>query len=106
MKHFPIVEHVMFLLSDQPRLGIEVLNSLVRHHNRSGPAITASTYSGQLGVPVIFSDHFFNELRQLEGDNGAKKIVMKHLELVEKVDFPGGEVDVDTEEDYDRLEKG
>ncbi len=39
----------------------------------------------------------------LEGNEGAKKILQKHREVVIEIPFPKGEFDIDTPEDYDRL---
>jgi molybdenum cofactor cytidylyltransferase len=39
----------------------------------------------------------------LPDDQGAKKIIQQHLQDVSLVDFPGGEVDLDTPEDYQRF---
>ncbi|MEP1097687.1 MAG: nucleotidyltransferase family protein [Cyclobacteriaceae bacterium] len=98
----PDLQHVLFLLSDQPYLSIEVVRELLTKHEKT-LAITACKYQDQIGVPVVFSKDFFEELRHLEGDQGAKKIVMKNMDVVSTVPFDGGEVDVDTDEDYRKL---
>ena len=98
----PDIQHVLFLLSDQPHLSVEVLRELLTTHEKK-QLITACKYKDQVGVPVIFSKNYFNDLMQLEGDEGAKKIVMKNLDVVSTIPFEGGEVDVDTEEDYKKL---
>ncbi|MEQ9405690.1 MAG: nucleotidyltransferase family protein [Cyclobacteriaceae bacterium] len=96
----PGIENVLFLLSDQPYLSTSHLNRLLTEHEMG---ITASAYAGEIGVPVIFNRTYFDELLFLDGDQGAKKIVMKHRNKVKIVPFKGGEMDIDTMEDYDRL---
>lgn len=99
----PDCQNVMFLLCDQPFLNSEILNELLTIHRSKTDAITVSKYDGQLGVPMIFSQPFFKKLLELEGDSGAKKIIMNHLEHVQSVSFEKGKYDIDTEEDYQKL---
>ncbi len=96
------LQNVLILLSDQPFLSDQVLKNLLSTE-KNLKSITACEYGGQIGVPALFSHHFFDELMKLEGDEGAKKIIMKNREYVSSVPFERGEVDVDTEEDYKRL---
>lgn len=98
----PDVKHVLFLLSDQPYLTIDVINELLKLKG-ANKSITACEYNDQVGVPAIFSHHFFEDLMRLEGDSGAKKIILQNMDYVSMVPFVGGEMDIDTEEDYERL---
>lgn len=98
----PDLKNVLFLLSDQPYLSVEIIDKLLAAHKKN-ETITACKYQDQVGVPVIFNHTFFIDLTQLKGDEGAKKIVMKNIDVISTIPFEGGEVDVDTEEDYVRL---
>lgn len=99
-------QHALFLLSDQPYLSTEVLQQLVAGQARDKRSITACRYQDELGVPMILSHHFFNELQQLQGDHGAKKLVMQHQGVVHQVPFEKGAIDIDTDEDYRMLMGG
>lgn len=99
----PQVEHVLFLLSDQPFVSVPLLQELLQVHAKDGKGITASTYKGQPGVPAIFSKKYFVEMQQLSGDQGAKKIMLKHTEDMSLVDFDMGHFDVDTPADIEML---
>lgn len=99
----PDCENVMFLLCDQPFLNTNVLETLMAAHREEGNRITVSSYDDQWGVPMIFPASFFSELKRLDGDAGAKKIVMQHMEQAQFVSFPKGNFDIDTEEDYQKL---
>jgi molybdenum cofactor cytidylyltransferase len=57
-------------------------------------------YSGQPGVPVLFEKKYFKALMEIADEEGAKKIIQCHPDDVDVVDFPGGEVDLDTLDDY------
>ncbi len=103
IENHPSVEHVLFLLSDQPYLTADHLEELIAKHQDDQFCITGSKYANQIGVPVIFSYHYFEELLSLRGDQGAKKIIIQHPESTQGVPFKSGEIDIDTEEDYQKL---
>jgi molybdenum cofactor cytidylyltransferase len=65
--------------------------------------IVASEYAGGAGVPAIFPRGMFAELYALGGDKGARALLKEDGRVVVRVDFPDGEVDVDTPEDLTAL---
>jgi molybdenum cofactor cytidylyltransferase len=94
----------MILTCDQPRLSVSHLQALMAGFDaRGGRDIAASEYAGRVGVPAIFSRAMFPELYALSGDKGARALLKKAGGAVMRVDFPGGEVDVDTPEDLAAL---
>ncbi len=56
-----------------------------------------------MGTPALFDKTIFASLLKLKGDTGAKKIMKKNPDQVAVVDFPLGNIDIDTEEDYESL---
>jgi len=103
----PQLRSIMALVCDQPRLDLPLLQILLTTHRSrlyaAQPLITASQYRETLGVPAIFSREVFPELLALTGDQGARKILIRHRANVAAVSFPGGEFDLDTPEDLARL---
>jgi molybdenum cofactor cytidylyltransferase len=99
----PDQANIMVLVCDQPRLDASILKNLLATHAARQPRITASRYNETLGVPAIFSRAIFPELMELVGDQGARRILQRHIEEVAQVDFAGGEIDLDTPEDLARL---
>ncbi len=95
----PQIQHLLFLLSDQPFITPVLIQELMEVHEE----ITACEYKGQLGVPAIFSKKYFDELAALTGDKGAKPVLMKHEKVVKKMAFEKGSIDIDTEEDIEQL---
>jgi molybdenum cofactor cytidylyltransferase len=94
------LEAIVVLVCDQPLLTRENISSLLdKYHDVSKPII-ASRYSGMPGVPALFDKSYFKKLAALPDDQGAKKIILQNPADVYEVDFPGGEVDLDTMEDY------
>lgn len=101
----PTLEAALFLLTDQPLLTTEYLLQLLPTVNCQLPTIVASFYNNRLGVPALFPKKYFNELLQLTGDQGARKLLELYKEEVHALSFPEGAFDVDTPEDYQNLLK-
>jgi molybdenum cofactor cytidylyltransferase len=85
---------------DQPFLSSRVFDNLIDTFASSDKLIIASEYNGAVGSPVLFSREYFEELRSLQGDRGARRIVLLHEEDVERIPFPDGSIDIDTPSDY------
>jgi molybdenum cofactor cytidylyltransferase len=89
-------ENILLLVCDQFRLSADVLRRLLRLRGLANHPITAARYSGQLGVPAVFSSIFFPDLLDVSGDQGARGILRRNAARVGAVDFPEGELDLDT----------
>jgi molybdenum cofactor cytidylyltransferase len=101
----PNIDAVLFVVSDQPFLDRQLLFKMIDAFQQSGKGIVAAQYQQQFGTPVLFSKNYFPEIRLLEGDRGAKKLVEKQIEDVVLVDFPLGALDIDTAEDYAKFQQ-
>ena len=66
---------------------------------------TFSEYAGDIGVPAIFSAEVFYDLKELKGDQGAKKLIQDMKLNYEIVKFEMGNFDVDTAEDVELLKQ-
>lgn len=90
------------LLCDQPFVTPELVDQLIAQATLDGHEIAACRYRGTLGPPAFFSGSAFERLSALEGDRGAKSLLMENPERVSILDFPLAAFDIDTREDYDR----
>jgi molybdenum cofactor cytidylyltransferase len=92
-------------VGDQPRLTVDVLRALIDGFTRFGAAIVAPRYAGKRGNPVLFAARLFPELLMMEGDQGGRPVIQKHLNEVQWVDISDvhAGLDVDTSEDLERL---
>jgi molybdenum cofactor cytidylyltransferase len=102
----PLTEGAVLMLCDQPYVTPGLINELIVTHQNTGKAIVASGYSDTLGVPALFHKSVFNLLLQLKDDAGAKGIIQRNRQDTAVVAFPKGDVDIDTEADYQELSKG
>lgn len=94
---------VMIALGDQP-IPVEVLARLLAVYREGNASIVAPVYDGVLGNPVVFDRQFFGELKQLQGDRGARALVEANRDQLVTIDFAfAPPIDVDTAEDYGLL---
>ena len=97
------IDQVLLMLCDQPFVDASLLDQLITAKETSGKGIVAAAYSNTLGVPALFDKRYFEELLQLTGSEGAKKVIFNHQAEVHTLDFPLGAVDLDTEEDVSQF---
>ncbi len=97
------IDQVLLMLCDQPFVDASLLDQLITSKETSGKGIVAAAYSNTLGVPALFDTRYFEELSQLTGSEGAKKVIFNHQAEVHALDFPLGAVDLDTEEDVNQF---
>ena len=99
----PALNGCIFSVCDQPFITAGLLQNLQKKHQQSSKGIIAAAYAGTAGTPVLLDKKYFDELMHLENDEGAKKILHKYNHDLATIPFEGGEVDIDTKEDYKKL---
>ena len=99
----PEINAVIIMVCDQPYVTTKLLKDLMKKYQETGKPIIASSYENNQGTPALFDKTIFASLLELKGDVGAKRIMKANPDLVALVNFPLGEIDIDTEEDYNRL---
>ncbi|HLL75362.1 MAG TPA: nucleotidyltransferase family protein [Pyrinomonadaceae bacterium] len=99
----PDAAAAVLLLCDQPHVTADVISDLVAAQRATGRPVVASTYGESFGVPAIFGRTIFSELARLEGVAGAKHVIKRFASEAHFLPFYGGEVDVDTPDDFSRL---
>jgi molybdenum cofactor cytidylyltransferase len=108
LKHFHAQNNnkaIIILVCDQPLLSAKIILSLIEKHKTSGKSIIASGYANTFGVPAFFTSGFFPALLALKNDQGAKKIIFENPSEVDFIEFPQGEIDLDTPDDYNNFIK-
>lgn len=98
------IEGILITLVDQPLVTPEHLNAVLAAGAATG--LAATSWSTTFGPPVFLYRSFFPALKELRGDEGAKKILRGDLDSVRMVDFAGAELDIDDAADYERLLSG
>ncbi len=99
-------DSVLLLLADQPWLNSEVIRRFLDRTNGRTDLIISARYAGILGAPMMFGSDWFPQLKNLEGDQGARNLVSKEEGRVEVIDWSEGALDLDTPEDLASLMSG
>ena len=92
---FAEVRGVVVMTCDMP----EVTAAHLRLLSEEPEVVVGSQYEGRRGVPAYFPRASFAELLAMSGDAGAREI----LRSARVVELAGGEMDVDTAADVQRL---
>jgi molybdenum cofactor cytidylyltransferase len=100
----PDLDAVIIAVCDQPFISSALLLQLIDTHETSEKGIIACTYADSMGTPVLFARKYFDQLSKLSGAQGAKKLLKNYAADLATVDFPNGNVDIDTAEDVGYLE--
>lgn len=91
----------LILPADMPMIQTPTLRQVARELD--GNAIAYAQYRGLRGHPVGFSAELYSELVMLTGDEGARRLLARYPAMGVEVDDPGVLLDVDTEDDLDRV---
>jgi molybdenum cofactor cytidylyltransferase len=103
----PAADAVLFVLADQINLTPEEVDAVIGAYGialaerASASRIVAPVHGGKRGNPVLFDRSLFQELREVEGDQGGRGVMRQHPDLVLEVEVPTDGVlkDVDTPQD-------
>lgn len=100
------IDAFLILLTDQPYVTAELLLLLIRTYQQTGAGIVACRYGSPadspgapIGVPSLFAVRYKDELLQLTGDEGARKLIQQHAADCAEVPFAGAIIDLDTPQD-------
>ena len=114
-KGISLIDHrsngVMICLADMPKITSKTYNILIekfkKFYNSTTPLIILPEYNGKTGNPVILSNHFFSELKEISGDIGAKYLIKKNKKYIKKVNISESYIleDIDDLEKYRELIK-
>ena len=91
---------VLLLTVDQPAVDATLLRRLLELFGHDPERPAACAYADTLGIPAIFPRRLFQDLRALQGDRGAKAILLR--EQAAALPFPEGVLDLDRPEDLFR----
>lgn len=97
------IESVIIAVCDQPFVSADLFKQLMKTKAEQNKGIVGCAYAGIIGTPVLFGKAYFGKLLALKGDEGAKKIVKTNSADLAGIPFEEGNIDIDTQEDYEQL---
>ncbi|WRH66690.1 MAG: NTP transferase domain-containing protein [Planktothrix sp. GU0601_MAG3] len=93
----------MITLCDQPFISTQIIDKLVETYEQTQNSMVVSEYNNILGVPALFSQTLFDQLINLDTNQGAKSLIKSYPNHRSIVPFPLGMLDIDTPQDYEQL---
>lgn len=87
---------VLILLCDQWRVQAADLQILAKTWQIDPTRIVTAEAEGKLMPPAIFPIACFDELRQLDGEHGARSVIKAHPELTTAITINNAACDLDT----------
>lgn len=96
----PEAAAALLLTVDQPAVDAALLKDLLDLAARDLDRPAACAYGGTLGIPAVVPRRLFPDLLRLQGDRGAKALLLQ--EDPAALPFPAGERDLDTRDDLAR----
>ena len=97
------LDDLLILNVDQPRSS-EMIQNIVRFHNRSGKGITIPRFNAKGGHPIILKSSYLNELKLIqESTLGLKQLILDNMDDMDEY-FQDNEeilIDMNTEEEYE-----
>ncbi len=96
------MEGLLFVLGDQPFVYAEDIDRLLEAFEENEDKIIVPVTAKGRGNPVIIPRKYYDELLEVQGDQGARGVIASHREsvlevLIEKSDI---HFDIDTEEAF------
>ena len=95
----------IFLLSDQPQVSVDLLLDLTRESEKTDSDIVTTAVEGQITPPILFKTKCINDILNLKGDQGGRKLVTTHPTIIIESEDKKILMDCDTIDDYNKLIK-
>jgi molybdenum cofactor cytidylyltransferase len=99
----PGIESALILTVDQLAVDAALLRKLLALAVDDPDNPVGCAYGNSLGIPAVLPRRLFAELMALQGDRGAKAILLR--ERTAALPFPEGEADLDSPEDLARIKR-
>ncbi len=93
---------VLVATTDQPLISFAELRKLIEAFE-SGHRVVAAAYDNIVGVPAVFGSEHFDDLMDLEGDEGAGRWLRARPNDVTAINIDDASIDIDTPADVASL---
>jgi molybdenum cofactor cytidylyltransferase len=95
---------VLMMTCDQPLVSARLVGRLCKAFDGARGRMVACEYAGTVGVPALFERSCFDRLLALEGDSGAKSLLLADPGMLLRYPWPEGARDIDRPADYAKFE--
>jgi len=94
---------ILITLADQPLIDAAYYNQLLAAYTEKKAKIIASETNNRPSVPALFDAAYFENLIQLDQDQGAKEILLAAQNDLYVMPADTNLIDVDTQSDYEKI---
>ena len=94
--------HIMIMLADQIALCADDYVNLIKQSLLTPDKLICAKAGSEIMPPAIFSRAYFADLMALQGDKGAKALLLANREKLQQIVLPNAAVDIDTQTDLAR----
>jgi molybdenum cofactor cytidylyltransferase len=102
--HMPQTKHVVICSVDQPLVTASYVQQLLEKlKTTSATIVNSRSADGWQGIPVGFDAIHFEELKRLDGDQGARAVVSQHPQTTLTCEAGKQLEDMDTPEAYKKV---
>jgi molybdenum cofactor cytidylyltransferase len=97
------VPSIMVLMGDQPLISHETINRILQAFRSAGKDICIPVFKGKNMQPVCISSRFYDEIFNVTGDMGARKVIRDNPDAILslEMDEEDGFIDIDSKEDLE-----
>lgn len=99
----PEWEGVLITLADMPWIASVTFSAVARDLTKH--TLCVPVYAGRRGHPVGIGRHFWPELKQLQGEVGARSILARHVDAIRELEVPDPGILEDIDEPSDMVKK-
>ena len=97
---------IIIMLGDQPLVTASHLAALAARWSGGASEVVATRTTQSLGPPVLFGSAAFDALSRIDGDGGAKPVMLDPCYTLREVACDDAAIDVDTRADLEALQAG
>lgn len=98
-KNQTIIDAVLIMLGDQIHISLNALNTMAATAAENPNKIVCAKYNNINGAPAIFPAQYFNQLKSLTANNGAKTLLNAPNTPCINIELPEAGLDIDYPED-------
>lgn len=103
LDQYPYIDGIMILLADQPLVANDHIQTITGQATNENDIIIATAYGGIVGVPAYIPKRYFDALRKLEGNIGAKQLINENRNQVKVIKLDAAAIDIDTQQDWNEF---
>lgn len=103
LKQFPDCKGILVLLADQPLVDADYLEIICSQFSGTPQCLVATRHGNANGVPALFGSAYFDPLRQLPPEKGARALLASFADRIIGINPGNKGRDMDTPEAYEAL---